>query len=1007
MINIIHLSDIHFSESLPEQISLTLNELENDLSNQTGVSDTNVLVISGDIVKAGSSEEQFREFSKYLDKLKTKIRIKKLIVCAGNHDICTKTIQSKQVIHEALVSSVSNEQEFIEIIKNEKVFKEKHNNFIEFINSNTDLKINDTDITGYFEEISEIGFFCLNTSVFSSGGLKPHNGKYSDKGRLCIDTRTIYSWLNKTASKLKVLIMHHPLDWLSEWSREELNKIIKKHFDLIMHGHIHEQDSLQNLNNNKNSVLLSAPPLFTSKHDKLGYSIVRVNNSAAIEKVTYRQWTKHYKFVSGVDFSNNDSGEIVIIDLPTIKPNSFNSYIESYYDAKLQSALQSFASQPKLWITPEIKSTPENSISHKSEEIQTLDIEKFILNPRNIIIKSPPQFGLTCLALYFCKEAARNKKCWIRIDCKEINTNNIMRHIAEIKAKFSISDNEVEAIVIDSTSSMGTEDKVLKQVKSLLSDKPIIIMETIDSTSVEIKANRPYLGTETFYLWALTKDKIRKIVTHYNTEKNIGEDTAVMNRVSNDLVALNLHRTPMNCLTLLKVLEFDFDESPVNRTEMIKRMLFILFNVESIPSYKSKPDLKDCEYLLGRLSEKMLIENITSFSREYFINTLRSFCRENLIELEVELVFDILLDNYIFVRVRNQFGYRFSYWIYYFAAQRMYHSDEFKDFIYSGMRYVRYPEIIEFYTGIDRKREDALEVILNHLNASSKIVEEKCGLTSDLDVYDLMKWKMSPEVADNIKNELSDEVKSSNLPTEIKDHYSDQFYDRYKPYNQNPMQILEDYSVLILMQAVRAGSRALRNSDYVNPSLKRDLFNALVSAWKIINKVVLVIAPALAQDGKAKIDGAGFKLVGDFGQNYEDRVQHIITVIPSNIIDWYKHDLFSKKMAPLVYEMLLNSDDSTIRHKIALLLLSERPKGWKEQIEQYIASVNKNSFFLLDIFLTLSHMYRYSYLDIQQINDVKFMIKKSLAKHIHGINNPGYKAVNQIPDKALPERNVS
>lgn len=1007
MVNIIHLSDIHFSENLPEQISITLNELKSDLSNQTSPEDINILVISGDVVNAGSSEEQFRGFSQYLDALKKTINLSKVIICAGNHDICTKKIQSRQIIHEALISNVSSEHDFLETVISDSVFIEKCDNFIDFLKNNTDLEVSKENITGYSAEIAEVGFFCLNTAIFSSGGLKPSGGRYIDKGRLGIDTRSLYSWLNQTNSKLKVLIMHHPLDWLSEWSRDELDKVIKKHFNLVMHGHIHEQDSIQILDSGKNSLLLSAPPLFTSKKDKLGYSIVRINSNTLVEKVTYRQWTKQYKFVSGVDFSNNDSGEIEICTLASGNENNFNFYIENYYEAKLQSALQSFTGQPKLWISPEIKSTPENSISHKTEDIQTLDIDKIVSNPRNIIIKSPPQFGLTCLALYLCKEAARNKKCWIRIDCKEINTNNVIKHFEEIKTQFSISNNEIEAIVIDSTSSTGTEDKVLKQVKSLFSDKPILIMETIDSPTVNTKENRPYINAEVFYLWALTKDKIRKIVTHYNTEKNIGEDTAVMNRVSNDLIALNLHRTPMNCLTLLKVLEFDFDESPVNRTEMIKRMLFILFNVESIPSYKSKPDLKDCEYLLGRLSEKMLIENLTSFSRDYFINTLRVFCRENLIELEIELVFDILLDNYIFVRIGNQFGYRFSYWIYYFAAQRMYHSDDFKEFIYSGMRYVRYPEIIEFYTGIDRKREDALQVILNHLNSSSKIVEEKCGLTSDLDVYDLMKWEMSPEVADKIKTELSDEVKGSNLPTEIKDHYSDQFYDRYKPYNQNPMQILEDYSVLILMQAVRAGSRALRNSDYVNPSLKRDLFNALLSAWKIMNKVVLVIAPALAQDGKAKIDGAGFKLIGNFGADYEERLQRIITVIPSNIIDWYKHDLFSKKMAPLVYEVLMHSDDSTIRHKIALLLLSERPKGWKEKIEQYIASINKNSFFLLDIFLTLSHMYRYSYLDIQQINDVKFMIKKSLAKHIHGINNPGSKAVNKISDNALPERNVN
>lgn len=101
------------------------------------------------------------------------------------------------------------------------------------------------------------------------------------------------------------------------------------------------------------------------------------------------------------------------------------------------------------------------------------------------------------------------------------------------------------------------------------------------------------------HLLALPRTQIRKVVCEYNKSKDIGEEDIVLSKVVTDLDTLNIHRTPLNCITLLKVSEKHFDESPVNRTNMLEMVLFVLFNLEGIPTYKTKPDLKDCEYVLG------------------------------------------------------------------------------------------------------------------------------------------------------------------------------------------------------------------------------------------------------------------------------------------------------------------------------------------------------------------------------------------------------------------------
>jgi hypothetical protein len=179
---------------------------------------------------------------------------------------------------------------------------------------------------------------------------------------------------------------------------------------------------------------------------------------------------------------------------------------------------------------------------------------------------------------------------------------------------------------------------------------------------------------------------------------------------------------------LLKVSEIDFQESPVNRAEMIQRVLFLLFNVDDIPTYKIRPDLKDCEFVLGYFCEVMLKEKKLAFSREYFLDELNRCCKSRFIDLEVHIVFDVLFANNILVKSQELFRFKFAYWVYYFLAQRMCHSKEFAEFILKDMYYTRFPEVIEFYTGIDRQREDALRILIQDIRASCDKVLERCGI---------------------------------------------------------------------------------------------------------------------------------------------------------------------------------------------------------------------------------------------------------------------------------------
>ena len=115
----------------------------------------------------------------------------------------------------------------------------------------------------------------------------------------------------------------------------------------------------------------------------------------------------------------------------------------------------------------------------------------------------------------------------------------------------------------------------------------------------------------------------------------------VTKKITDDIDALNIHRTPLNCLLILKLVERAFDDSPVNRTEVIAKVLYFLFHeFDKIPAYATHgTDLKDCEYALGYLCEWMIRTNKRSFTQNEFIDQVRKYCARQMIDLDVALLF--------------------------------------------------------------------------------------------------------------------------------------------------------------------------------------------------------------------------------------------------------------------------------------------------------------------------------------------------------------------------------
>ncbi|MCP3907790.1 MAG: hypothetical protein GY712_07210, partial [Oceanicoccus sp.] len=137
---IVHLSDIHYRRNWDENHGVVFRAFFKDLRKQVDLlGSTDVyLVLSGDLVKAGSDSESYNEFLSKFDSELIPLGIPKShrICVPGNHDVSTKQIEDKKVDHEGVIAQGLDETDFNNYADNPSdVFKSKHNAYSAFESS--------------------------------------------------------------------------------------------------------------------------------------------------------------------------------------------------------------------------------------------------------------------------------------------------------------------------------------------------------------------------------------------------------------------------------------------------------------------------------------------------------------------------------------------------------------------------------------------------------------------------------------------------------------------------------------------------------------------------------------------------------------------------------------------------------------------------------------------------------------------------------------------------------
>lgn len=291
-LKILHLSDLHFDSSKPDDTEIILNALWKDMENFPGI---DFILFSGDLVKAGDKKDEFEKaFQNFIKPLlaKTNLDEDDFFIAPGNHDIQRSAID--EILEEGLKATLTGRESLNSFFDKEKKIDFEHIERLDHFNdfkkrfktdhTVTSNKLFSTYVIG--KKGINIGIACLNSCWRATG-----KGEGHDYGKLLMGERQIDACLKDIKEcGIKIAQYHHPLDWLTGYDQGDAKKRLSSEFDLLFCGHLHDANLALVQSFSNKAVLSQGGSLNEGRPYYNGYSVLSLDVPKGVGTIYLRYY---------------------------------------------------------------------------------------------------------------------------------------------------------------------------------------------------------------------------------------------------------------------------------------------------------------------------------------------------------------------------------------------------------------------------------------------------------------------------------------------------------------------------------------------------------------------------------------------------------------------------------------------------------------------------------------------------------------------------------------------
>ncbi|MGK7896557.1 MAG: metallophosphoesterase [Xenococcus sp. (in: cyanobacteria)] len=298
----LHLSDWHQRGKEFDRM-VVRDALIEDIRHRNAISQDLVqidfIVFSGDVAHSGKEEEYDTAIQEFFDPvleatgLKEE-RNKRLFIVPGNHDLDRSKFE---LLPLGLQQPFQDHSEVKKWLANQNPAMlsrvlDPFEKYREFVNGYTEQTTPDyANILPLEIEEKKVALLGINSALMA-GRNKDKHDKVDDYGKLIVGEPQIYDALNQLEEyDLRIAVLHHPLEWLSEFDRRKVRMLLADKCHFILYGHQHEPGFSQVQGIEGNYLLIPAGASYERRNYPNSYNFVHLDFVNQEGKMYLRRWS--------------------------------------------------------------------------------------------------------------------------------------------------------------------------------------------------------------------------------------------------------------------------------------------------------------------------------------------------------------------------------------------------------------------------------------------------------------------------------------------------------------------------------------------------------------------------------------------------------------------------------------------------------------------------------------------------------------------------------------------
>lgn len=862
------------------------------------------IAFTGDLVdKGGSSftslDDAFLEFEiQVIEKLTNELGLPKnrFIIIPGNHDIDRRAdLKSTEMglrlqlsTIDAINDFLNDEHEFLGSTKRIERYKIFENTLYE---DSEQTRVSNL-VTVHNHQIGDlkVGLACLNSSwrCYDSD---------EDPKYVLIGEKQVMDAVDKIDScDIKIALIHHPFEEISQIERRFIRDRILSNFDLILSGHVHKEDSYKFSNMFGSTIFSAAPASWTG--NIRSFSTEHMNGFTVIDyeyeqgcKLTYKKYSHNkMKFINNNEVGNDNGEEFYSFpDNKALKDRKkIKQIIEDISEVHcetLDEHLLTFntdTAAPKkindLFVLPKLVRKNEDVVEDTLTEVteQTYTINELCEARENFMLLGVKESGKTILLdkilMEYTTDYEKYGKVPVYLNFEEINGTEmdtvISKYINVGIREIRNGDFDLSNIVllIDNIKFEERYRKILDKLSMFFSKYPDVksIITCTSNGEEEIPLEAMYEPLFklfcVIYVKQFNTKEIKELMFKWFSEKReyiAKRDN--LDKIIKTFTALNLPRTPLAVSMFLWIIEKQENYSPVNNSQMLENFLERLFaKADTYNVYSSNFTYKNKESMLTDIAYKMYQENKIQYRLSY--GELRTFIESSLKEKMFDFDVDVILEHFInkgiftlewvdsIKYVRFKFGCFFQFYL----MKNFDKNPEFKKYVLTDDNYLNFINELDYYTGLKMDDIETVELVISRmknayesLNAQFEKLPKK--IDTPFETIHTIVEKINKEKIETITSELKeteeDYYESKDL--ELENQSSKKIEKKID--DMNLIQKLERHWVL--------ASKILKNSEEITKKgFKVEAFKEVIRASMSYAGLYKIVLMKKKQDTNEEID---------------------------------------------------------------------------------------------------------------------------------------------------------